>query len=174
MQAATRLARRFGTHRVIPAGMLLAAAGMVLLAQVDAHSSYLVGVLPGLVAISFGLGCVTGPAMAAATARLDPGDAGVASAAVNTMQQVGGSLGTALLNTLAVSATAATLAGHPRTPQLVAQAAAHGYTTAFWVSALLLAAGAAVSGTLLAAGVRGRDQAGTPQTAVPAEPVLTH
>jgi hypothetical protein len=63
------------------------------------------------------------------------------------MQQVGGSLGTALLNTLAVSATAATLANHPRTPQLVAQAAAHGYTTAFWVSALLLAAGAVTSGT---------------------------
>lgn len=149
MQAGTRLARRFGVRPVISGGMALAALGMVLLAQLDAHSSYAAGVLPGLVAISFGLGCITGLAMGTATSGVEPADAGVASAAVNTMQQVGGSLGTALLSTLAVSATTGTLASGPRTPELVAEASARGYTTAFWVSAGLLGVGAAVCAALL-------------------------
>src|ERR687885_149089 len=151
MYGAARLAARFGARRVIGAGMALAAIGMVLLAQLDAHATYTAGVLPGLVLISFGLGCVTGLAMGTATSGVDAADAGVAGATVNTMQQVGGSLGTALLSTLAVSATTTALAGAHRTPELVAQASVHGYTTAFWCSAAVLAAGALVSGLLLRA-----------------------
>jgi len=148
-QGATRLARRFGARLVIPGGMALAALGMVLLAQLDAQSSYALGVVPGLVLMSFGLGCVTGLAMGTATAGVEPADAGAAGAAVNAVQQVGGSLGAALLSTLAVGATVEAMAGRPGTPQLAAAAAVHGYTTAFWISAGLLAIGAAVSGALL-------------------------
>ena len=148
-QASTRLAARFGARRVLPAGMLAGAAGMLWLAQLGPHSSYAFGVLPGLVIMALGLGTVVGLAMSTATYGVDPADSGVAGAAVNTMQQVGGSLGTALLSTLAVGAMTSMLASGRRTPELVAQASAHGYTTAFWCSAALLAAGALASGVLL-------------------------
>jgi EmrB/QacA subfamily drug resistance transporter len=173
-QGATRLARRFGARLVIPGGMALAALGMVLLAQLDGQSSYLLGVVPGLVLMSFGLGCVTGLAMGTATSGVEPADAGVAGAAVNAMQQVGGSLGAALLSTLAISATAEALGGGPRTPQLIAQASAHGYTAAFWASAALLAAGAVVSGALLHGGRREHHPADQADATASAEPVLVH
>src|SRR3954462_4146823 len=99
--------------------------------------------------MSLGLGCVMGLAMGTTTLGVDPADAGVAGATVNTMQQVGGSLGTALLSTLAISAITSQLAGTRRTPQLGAAASAHGYTTAFWCSAGLLAIGALLSGSLI-------------------------
>src|SRR3954471_24281234 len=99
--------------------------------------------------MSLGLGCVMGLAMGTATLGVDPADAGVAGAAVNTMQQVGGSLGTALLSTLAISAMTSQLAGAGPTPDLVAPASAHGYTTAFWWSAALLAVGALLSWALI-------------------------
>src|SRR3954470_3803409 len=126
MQVAPRVAARFGARPPIVAGMTLAALGMVLLAQLDAESSYLTGVVPGLVAISLGLGCVMGLAMGTATFGVAPADAGVAGATVNTMQQVGGSLGTALLSTLAISAMTTQLAGAHRATQLVAAASVHG------------------------------------------------
>jgi len=173
-QGATRLTRRFGARLVIPGGMALAALGMVLLAQLDAQSSYPLGVVPGLVLMSFGLGCVTGLAMSTATSAVEPTDAGVAGAAVNAMQQVGGSLGAALLSTLAISATADALAGGPRTPQLIAEASAHGYTAAFWVAAALLAAGAAVSAALLHGGRREHRPADQADATAPAEPVVVH
>src|SRR3954462_4487171 len=96
--------------------------------------------------MSLGLGCVMGLAMGTATLGVDPADAGVT---VNTMQQVGGSLGTALLSTLAISEMTSQLAGARRTPELVAAASAHGYSTAFWCSAALLALGALLSGALI-------------------------
>ncbi len=85
----------------------------------------------------------------------------MASATLNTGQQIGGSIGTSLLNTLAASATAAYLTahitpatlvhGHPA-PQLVSLALVHGYHTAFWWSASIFAAGAVICGALLRRG----------------------
>src|SRR4051794_12645264 len=171
MQLAPRLAARLGARLPIAAGMALAAFGMVLLAQLDAESSYLTGVVPGLVVMSLGLGCVMGLAMGTATFGVDPADAGVAGATVNTMQQVGGSLGTALLSTLAISAMTSHLAGVPRTPELVAAASAHGYTTAFWWSAALLTVGALLSGAL----IRGAGaQPSTSDDATAAQPAMAH
>jgi EmrB/QacA subfamily drug resistance transporter len=170
LRAAGRLAGRFGSRRVISGGMALAAIGMVWLAQLGPHSSYLAGVLPGLVVMSFGLGCVSGLAMATATERVAPEHAGAAGAAVNTMQQVGGSIGTALLSTLALGAQTRALAGAPRTAEAVAGATAHGYTTAFWVSAGLLGVGAVVSGVLLG----GRSESPGEPTVESDVPVLAH
>ena len=91
------------------------------------------------------------------------------------MQQVGGSLGTALLSTLAVSATTTALAGAHRTPELVAQASVHGYTTAFWCSAALLAAGALASALLLRASDQSDAQSQpTTDDATAAQPVPAH
>jgi len=80
---------------------------------------------------------------------------------VNTSQQVGGSIGTALLSTMAVSATTDYLAANG--PQLVQQASVEGYTTAFWWAAGILVVGALVTGSLLRSGVRAETARGTPE-----------
>jgi hypothetical protein len=110
--------------------------------------------LPGIIVIGAGLGLVFSSAMATATFGVEPHDAGVASATVNTMQQIGGSIGTALLSTLAASAVTSQLAdvaGRPG-PADLASAAVHGYTTAFWWAAAIFAAGAVACGALLRSG----------------------
>jgi EmrB/QacA subfamily drug resistance transporter len=150
--ASTVLVPRFGPRRLVPTGMLLAAVGMVVLAQLGVHSTYAPHVLPGLLVVGFGLGLVFAPAMNAATA-VDPGDAGVASATVNTAQQVGGSLGTALLNTVATTATATFVGAQSGSAGVAAGAAVHGYTTAFWWAAAILATGAVICGLLLRPGI---------------------
>jgi EmrB/QacA subfamily drug resistance transporter len=147
--ASTVLLPRVGPRLLVLPGMLIAAAGMVVLAQLGVHSSYAAHILPALIPLGVGLGLVFAPAMNTATAAVDPGDAGVASATVNTAQQVGGSLGTALLNTVATTATTSFLAGKAASPAIAADAAVHGYTTAFWWAAAIFAAGAVICGLLL-------------------------
>ena len=90
--------------------------------------------------------------MNTATYGTDRADAGVASAMVNTNQQVGGSIGTALLNTIAASALTSYVLAHGRSPLALAAAAVHSYTVAFWVSAGILAGSAVVCGLVLASG----------------------
>jgi EmrB/QacA subfamily drug resistance transporter len=147
--ASTVLLPRVGARLLVVPGMLIAAAGMVVLAQLGVHSTYATHILPGLIPLGVGLGLITAPAMNTATGGVDPGDAGVASATVNAAQQVGGSLGTALLNTLATTATTSFLAGKAASPAIAAEAAVHGYTTAFWWAAATFAAGAVLCGLLL-------------------------
>jgi hypothetical protein len=89
------------------------------------------------------------PMSSTALVGVEPKHAGVASALVNTTQQVGGSLGTALLNTLAATAATTYIATHVRTAAVAQAAAVHGYTTAFTVSAVLLASAAVVTGVLV-------------------------
>jgi EmrB/QacA subfamily drug resistance transporter len=150
--ASTVLLPRVGPRLLVLFGMLLAAAGMVVLAQLGVHSTYAAHILPALIPLGLGLGLIFAPAMNTATAGVDPGDAGVASATVNTAQQVGGSLGTALLNTVATTATTTFLAGTAASPGAVADAAVHGYVTAFWWAAAIFAAGAVICGLLLQPG----------------------
>jgi len=96
-----------------------------------------------------GFGLIMAPSMATATGGVAPGDAGVASATVNTAQQVGGSVGTALLSTLFADAASAFAAPAGTSAQLAAaEAAVHGYTVAFWWAAGILAAGAIVTALL--------------------------
>jgi hypothetical protein len=156
-----------GPRLPITVGMLIAAAGMVMLTGVGVHSTYAANVLPALIVIGAGIGLVMAPAMNSGTLGVASSDAGVASATVNTMQQVGGSVGTALLSTLAASATSGFMAGKQPGAGLLAQAAVHGYTTAFWWSAGIFALGAIVCGLLLRPGVQA---AADPA----AEPVLVH
>ena len=130
-----------GPRVLIAAGMLLGAGGMALLTQVTVTSSYVSGVLPALLILGLGLGLIFAQAINTATAGVAGEDSGVASALVNTMQQVGGSIGTAALSTIALSATATYLIGHDAGPLAQAIAATYGYTTAFGVSAGLLGLG---------------------------------
>ena len=147
--SSTRLLPRSGPRPLIGAGMLLAALGMATLTAVGVDTAYATHVLPGLLIIGTGMGLVFSSAMATATFGVEPSDAGVASAMVNTAQQVGGSIGTALLSTLAATTVAGDLAGRASDPALLAGAAVHGYTTAFWWSAGIFAGGALLCTALL-------------------------
>jgi predicted MFS family arabinose efflux permease len=164
--ATAKLVPRFGPRPLVSAGMTLAAGGLVILSQVGVHSAYAFHVLPGLLIMGVGMGLIFAPAMQSATAGVDPHDAGVASAMVNTGQQIGGSVGTALLSTLSASAVNAFAAGKPASADLAARAAVHGYTTAFWWSAGIFLAGAVICGLVF--------PSGTPKLAAGIEPVAAH
>jgi len=144
---------RLGPRPLIPAGLLLAAGGMVVLAtQLGLHTSYPGQILPALILTGAGLGLVFGCALNTATYGTGAADAGVASALVNTNQQVGGSIGTALLNTIAASALTSYVLTHGRGPLVLAQAAVHSYIVAFWVAAAILAASTVVCWLVLPPG----------------------
>jgi hypothetical protein len=138
----------------VVAGLILAAGGLVIFAtQLTPDSSYPSVILPGLVVDGLGLGTVFGSAINTATRGADRSDAGVASAMVNTCQQVGGSIGTALLNTIAASALTSYLVTHGHSLAAQADAAVHSYVVAFWVSAAIFAGAAIACGLILRSGL---------------------
>jgi EmrB/QacA subfamily drug resistance transporter len=143
---------RVGPRPLVPLGMLLAGGGMALLTQLGLHTAYASGVLPGLVLVGLGLGLVFGCAINTATYGAAVEDAGVASAMVNTSQQVGGSIGTALLNTIVASATASYLVAHGHGPLAVAESAVHGINVGYTVAVAIFVAGAIVSAVVLKSG----------------------
>jgi EmrB/QacA subfamily drug resistance transporter len=170
---------RVGPRPLIIFGMLVSAGGLALLTRIGLHSSYAAAVLPSLLLLGVGLGSVFAPVINTATFGVPPQDAGVASATVNTGQQLGGSIGTSLLNSIFATATAAYVAAHisPTTlvhgrpsPQLTGLAAIHGYTTGFWWSAAIFAGGAIVGGALMRWGPLTRQASAQPsQSAEPAQ-----
>lgn len=142
-----RLLPRTGPRPLLVTGLLLMAAGLALLTQLSTGSSYWGLILPVELVLGAGAGLAMPTVMNIATARVNPADAGVASAFITTSQQVGASLGTASLNTIASSATASA-AGLG-----VAGATVHGYAVANgWAGAILAAAGIGVG--LLVGGKR--------------------
>jgi EmrB/QacA subfamily drug resistance transporter len=154
--ASTVLMTRVTSRLLIPLGLLFSAAAMYLLTHISLSSSYAANILPAMLLLGVGLGLVFAPAFSLGTLGVAPTDSGVASATVNTMQQVGGSVGTALLNTIAASAGAAYATSHigQQTTQLVqANAAIHSYTVAFWWAAAIFTVGAAISALVLRPGV---------------------
>ncbi|MFJ4651998.1 MFS transporter [Nocardia sp. NPDC088792] len=160
---------RVGPKATAVFGFVLAAVGMVLLTRIGVDTGYASHILPSLILMGLGLGFALSTAFTGATSGVHHTDAGVASAMVNTSQQVGGSIGTALLSTLA--ATAASnyvtdhLSGGAPSPLVLAEAAVKSYTTTFWWAAIIFAVGAVVVGFIMPNNVP-----------VPAEgePVLAH
>jgi MFS family permease len=136
---------RYGPKLAVAPGMLIAAAGMVVLTQITLHADSLTAIVPALVLLGIGIGLVFGTAMNIGTAGATEADAGVASAMINTSQQIGGSIGTALLNSLAASATANYLLHRSPTALAKNHAALHGDIVVFTVAAAILAAGALVA-----------------------------
>jgi predicted MFS family arabinose efflux permease len=150
--ATVRLAPRFGSRPLVPTGMLLAAVGMLVLTRLGLHSSYVGGVLPALIPLGLGLGLIFAPSISAATAGVKTEDAGVASAMVNTSQQVGGAIGTALLNTLFAASISDYLGSHGNGTAAQAAAAVHGYGTAFAWAAGIFIVGAILTALILPSG----------------------
>jgi MFS family permease len=109
-------------------------------------------VLGPIIVLGIGVGLTFAPAIATATAAVPDEDAGVASAMVNTSQQIGGAVGTAVLSTVFTSALARYASSHPPGPRLQSAAAISGYTVAFGVACVLFLVGAAATAVLLRSG----------------------
>jgi EmrB/QacA subfamily drug resistance transporter len=162
---------RLGPKAIVPTGLLMNAAALYLLHRVGLHSSYASDVLPYLLLLGFGFGLSLAPSFSTGTLGLKPSDAGVGSATLNTSQQVGGSIGTALLNTLAAGAATTYLVGRRATPANLQAAALHSYTTAFVYSALIFVVAAVAAGLVLPIGNM-RTLSASPPDATAAEPAL--
>lgn len=144
--ASARLLAKTGPRPLVPTGMVLASMAMVLLTRLAPHSNYFGAVLPALIVWGLGLGLIFAPTFASATAGVVTSDAGAASALVNTTQQIGGSMGIALLNTIAVQVTNRALAHpHPGLTNQVTRATLHGNAVAFWWAAGIFAVGAVIT-----------------------------
>jgi EmrB/QacA subfamily drug resistance transporter len=145
--AGTTLLPKIGPRVAMSAGLFMSAAGLLWLTQIGVHTSYWTHVFPQLLIMSLGLGLAFPALSSTALTNVRERDSGVASAMVNTTQQVGASLGAALLNTIAATATVRYLASHG--PRLAPQSVVHGFTVAFAVGAAIVAAGAIVSAILV-------------------------
>jgi EmrB/QacA subfamily drug resistance transporter len=159
---------RLGPRVLIATGMVLGAAGTGYLSRISVTSGYASAVLPALLIMGLGFGMIFAPAINTATAGVAREDSGVASALVNTMQQVGGSIGTSALSTIALSATAGYLVAHHTGALAPAAAATHGYTVAFSVSSGVLVLGAILAIVLLPSRRRLEELHNPPAAPVPA------
>ena len=144
------LTPKVGPRLPMTVGLLLGAFGLAWLTQIGVHTSYWTSVFPPLILMSGGLGLAIPALSSTALARVGDRDSGVASALVNTTQQVGGSLGTALLNTIAATATATYIAAHG--PAASRAGVVHGFTVAFAVGAILIGLGGVASAVFVRAG----------------------
>jgi EmrB/QacA subfamily drug resistance transporter len=135
----SRLLPRFGPRAIMMGGLSLGALGLGLFTTLSLHSSYVGTVLPAEIIVSLGMGLSFVAMSSTSLVGVNPEDAGVASALVNTTQQTGSSMGAALINTIATTATATYLATHGHTVAAVTAGAIHGYTSAFTFSAIVLA-----------------------------------
>jgi EmrB/QacA subfamily drug resistance transporter len=137
----TRVLPRTGAKPPVVVGMGLCAIAMATLTRLTADGAYATHVLPGLLIVGVGMGCIAAPAIATATLGVDDTDAGVASATVNAAQQVGGAVGLALLSTISANAATNYARSHPRLPGIADIAAVHGYTSGFWAAAAIFVLG---------------------------------
>jgi len=170
----TILVQRVSARILIPTGMLVAAVGLALLTRITVQGDYASSVLPATIIMGVGLGLVFAPGFNLAVLGVEPRDAGVASASVNAMQQIGGAVGTALFNTIFGSLLASYISDHgghnpPKTAQDVLtllSGSVHGYQIAFWIAGAVFLGGAVVAALLLRSGI--------PQQDPSAEPALMH
>jgi EmrB/QacA subfamily drug resistance transporter len=167
----TKLRPRFGARALVVTGMGLGALGMANLTRLGLTSSYVSDILPSLLVMGVGMGLIFASSIFGATLGVRPNDAGVASATVTASQQVGGSVGTALLSTLAASAAthyatshihSVIAAGgtHAARQTLLAHAAVHGYTVGFGVSAAMFLVGMVVGAITFEHGAPAADEVG--------------
>jgi EmrB/QacA subfamily drug resistance transporter len=146
------LLSRLGPKLLVATGMALGAAAMFILTRLSLGSTYTGGVLPGLIIAGLALGAIVAPAISTAQTGVGADDAGVASATVNTSQQIGGSVGLALLSTIFASSVSGYISGHPAGRGIAAAAAVHGYAHTFWYSAGIFAVGLIATTTLYPGG----------------------
>ncbi|MCW2830385.1 MAG: transporter [Aeromicrobium sp.] len=142
---ASQLLTRVGPRPLMVVGLTLAIPGMLLLTRIEPDTSYWSHVFPSLALMSVGLACVFIPASSIALVGIGSQDAGVASALLNTAQQVGGSLGTALLSTLFAGAVTDYVADNQtassNAKQVLGLGFVHGYHVTFlWGGVMFMGA----------------------------------
>jgi len=176
---------RIGPKPLVATGMLVGAGAMVWFAQLGPHTAYTVGILGPIIMTGAGLGMVIAPSINTGTFGVPPQDAGVASATVTVGQQLGASIGTSLLNTIFASAVASYITANIASARLIGRQAltglalAHGYDTAFWWTAGILAGGSIVAGVLfrrgplVSQGAPGGQAAGAVETEIEAGPAIS-
>jgi predicted MFS family arabinose efflux permease len=152
----TRVMPRTGARPLVIAGMTFGMVAMLVFTRLTPGAAYATHILPGLILLGVGMGCIFGPSFATATVGVKSNEAGVASAMASTSQQVGGSVGTALLSTLFASAAASYAVSHAHARGLASTAMVHGYTTAFWWAAGIFALGLLLAMLILPAKARTR------------------
>ncbi len=141
----TAVLPRTGAKPLVMTGMTLGVIAMILFTRLTPGGAYATHVLPGLLVIGMGMGCIFAPAIGTATLGVEVRETGVASAMVNTSQQVGGAVGLALLSTVSASAVADYARTHAGLSGLAGAAAVHGYTAGFWWAAGTFATGLLVA-----------------------------
>jgi EmrB/QacA subfamily drug resistance transporter len=140
-----KLVLRFGIKKPLATGLLLAAAGLVLLARAPTHGHFAPDVLPSMVLLGFGAGIAFNPVLLAAMSEVAPQEAGLASGMVNTSFMMGGAVGLAVLASAAASRTSHLVSsGSGR-----ADALTGGYHLAFVIGAVFAALAATAAVTLL-------------------------
>ncbi|HKC19364.1 MAG TPA: MFS transporter, partial [Candidatus Dormibacteraeota bacterium] len=130
-QITSRVVGRIGPRLPITAGALVVAGGMAWLSRLGADATYTTDILPGLIALAVGLGLIFFPTTVVAVAGADRRQSGLAAAVLNVSQQLGGSIGLAVLGTIAANVTRTDLAGARPTHALISRALTSGFTTAF-------------------------------------------
>ncbi|MEV7071473.1 MFS transporter [Streptomyces sp. NPDC093990] len=154
-QISARLMNRVAPRMLMVPGMVLAAGGMLVLTRMTVDSSYTTEILPALLLMGLGMGLTFMPVFSTATAGVAPQDSGVTSATVNTSQQVGGSIGTALLNTIATTSSTAWISAHLTDPSkkalIVKEGVVHGYTVAIWWAAGIMLLAGLIAGLMVTA-----------------------
>jgi EmrB/QacA subfamily drug resistance transporter len=165
----TRLLPRTGAKPIVIAGMTLGIVAMLLFTRLSPHGDYVTHVLPALLLTGVGLGSIFAPAFSTATLGVERSDAGIASAMVNTSQQVGGSVGTALLSTIFASAAASYASTHAHVAGLASAASIQGYTSAFYWAAAIFGIGLLIAVLVLPSGRAGRARARAAETPAPRE-----
>lgn len=146
---------KYGPKPLVIAGLTLNALGTAWLTNVEVGSGYATALLGPILIIGFGMGFIFAAALQTGTTGVQPQDAGIASASIQVGQQLGGSIGTALLNTLAASAMTGYVTEHaqgPPTEEVLQLAAVDSYVTVFWWCTGLFAAGAVICGLLIRSG----------------------
>jgi EmrB/QacA subfamily drug resistance transporter len=140
---------KVGPKLLIFIGGMLASIGLLLLTRTELDSSYATVVLPGLVVIGLGMGLIFSSAISTGTSGVQREDAGVASATVNTMQQIGGSIGTALLSTIYAGSVRRFATANQGIQDVQAHAVLHGYHVAFYLSSAVLFSVALAGGLII-------------------------
>ena len=168
-QISARLMHHVPPRTLMVPGAVLAAGGMSFFTRLTVESDYATELLPGLLLMGLGMGLIFMPVFATATAGVAPQDSGVTSATVNTSQQAGGSIGTALLNTIATTSSTAYIAAHLHSPAqkalITSKGIVHGYTVAIWWAVAVMLLAGLVAGLMVTA--RAPKHAATAQAPVP-------
>jgi EmrB/QacA subfamily drug resistance transporter len=163
---AQALATRLGIRRVLPLGLAVSAAALVLFARLPVHGHYWTDLFPAFLLSGIGLAMAFVPMAIGGLTGVRQAEAGIASGLINTSQQIGGAIGVAVVTTVATTATTHFVVDHPGSTALSGAALTHGFQIAFYVLAGLAVLGAILAAVLVEARPADVTEPGEPELAM--------